>query len=171
MLTESDQYVMPNQYDNPDNERAHYETTGPEIWAQTGGAVRYFFAGIGTGGTVSGVGRYLKERDPSVCVIGVEPVRGHHISGLKNLEETAIPKVLNRAVLDEIIYVDDSQTLECNRRLHAEEALLCGSSAAACIAAALKWLRENDATGVAVTLAPDSSQKAMSYIQTMLGEW
>jgi len=170
MLAESDEYVMPNQYDNPDNERAHYESTGPEIWAQTGGTVRYFFAGIGTGGTVSGVGRYLKERDPSIRIIGVEPVPGHHISGLKNLEETAVPAILNRGVIDEIVYVDDAQTLECARRLHAEEALLGGSSTAACLAAALRWLRENNAAGVAVALAPDSSQKAMSYLRAMLGD-
>ena len=170
MLAETDSYVMPNQYDNPDNSRAHYETTGPEIWAQTGGAIRYFFAGIGTGGTVSGVGRFLKEQDPSIRVIGIEPVRGHKISGLKNLEETAVPAILDRSVIDEIIYVDDAQALECARRLHREEALFAGSSAAACIAGAIGWLRDNAAEGVAVAIAPDSSQKATSYLKAILGE-
>ena len=161
---------MPNQYDNPVNAQAHYETTGPEIWAQTGGAIRYFFAGIGTGGTVSGVGRFLKEQDPAIHVIGIEPVPGHKISGLKNLEETAVPKILDRIVIDEIVYVDDAEALECARRLHAEEALLAGSSTAACIAGALRWLRENSAEGVAVAIAPDSSQKATSYLRAILGE-
>jgi cysteine synthase len=170
MLGASDWYVMPNQYDNPDNARAHYETTGPEIWAQTGGTVRYFFAGIGTGGTVSGVGRFLKEQDPGIHVVGVEPVLGHKISGLKNLEETAVPAILDRSVIDEIVFVDDAETLDCARRLHAEEALLAGSSTAACIAGALRWLSGHSAEGVAVAIAPDSSQKAVSYLQEMLGE-
>ena len=81
-----------------------------------------------------------------------------------------MPAILNRGVIDEIVYVDDAQALECARRLHAEEALLGGSSTAACLAGALRWLRENDATGVAVTIAPDSSQKAVTYLQSMLGD-
>jgi cysteine synthase len=170
MLGESERYVMPNQYDNPDNSRAHYETTGPEIWAQTDGAIRYFFAGIGTGGTVSGVGRYLKEKDPTITVVGIEPVSGHRISGLKNLEETAVPAILDRSVIDEIVHVDDAETRECARRLHAEEALLAGSSTAACLAGALRWLRQNGAQGVAVAIAPDSSQKAASYLRAILDE-
>ncbi|MDR3687275.1 MAG: cysteine synthase family protein [Coriobacteriia bacterium] len=170
MLAADSRYVMPNQYDNPDNLRAHYESTGPEIWAQSAGTVRYFFAGIGTGGTISGVGRFLKERDPSIRVIGIEPVAGHHISGLKNLTETAVPAILDRSVIDEIVYVDDAQALGCARALHADEALLGGSSTAACVAGALRWLRENGASGVAVAIAPDSSQKATSYLQEMLGD-
>jgi cysteine synthase B len=170
MIAESDTYVMPNQYDNPDNALAHYQSTGPEIWAQTGGRVRYFFAGIGTGGTVSGVGRYLKERDPGIRVIAIEPVVGHKISGLKNLEETAVPKILDRSVIDEIVYVDDAEALSCARRMHAEEALLGGSSTAACVAGALRWLEEHDGQGVAMAIAPDSSQKATSYLQAMLGD-
>jgi cysteine synthase len=168
MLASSDEYVMPNQYDNPDNARAHYESTGPEIWAQTEGAIRYYFAGMGTGGTLSGTGRYLKERDPSIRVIGIEPVVGHHISGLKNMTETAVPKVLDRGVIDDVVYVDDAQALDCARRLHHEEALLVGSSAAACVAGATRWLAENDPTGIAVAVAPDSSMKSISYLQEIL---
>ncbi len=169
-LEASDEFVMPNQYDNPDNARAHYETTGPEIWAQTEGRIRYFFAGLGTGGTVSGAGRYLKERDPSIRVIATEPVTGHHISGLKNMEETAVPKILDRDVIDEIVYVDDPAALDTARRLHRDESLLVGSSAAACLAGALRWLRDNRASGVAVAIAPDSSQKAPSYLEQMLSK-
>jgi [CysO sulfur-carrier protein]-thiocarboxylate-dependent cysteine synthase len=170
MLAADSRYVMPNQYDNPDNSRAHYESTGPEIWAQTGGSIRYFFAGIGTGGTVSGVGRFLKERDPSIRIIAIEPVPGHKISGLKNLEETAVPRILDRSVIDEIVYVNDAEALATARRMHAEEALLGGSSTAACLAGALRWLSEHDASGVAVAIAPDSSQKAASYLEQMLGD-
>ncbi len=168
VAAEPDVYAMPNQYDNPDNVRAHYESTGPEIWAQTEGAVRYFFAGFGTTGTVTGAGRFLKERDASIRVIAIEPVAGHRISGLKNLEETCVPGILDRSVIDEVVYVDDAETRKTARRLHRDEALFAGSSGAAVIAGALRWLEANDAEGVAVAIVPDSSQKAISYLGEVL---
>lgn len=166
---EPDRYVMPNQYDNPDNARAHYESTGPEIWAQTEGRVRYFFAGLGTCGTVVGAGRYLKEQDPSIRVIGIEPVPGHHISGLKNMEETNVPGNLDMSVIDEIVWVDDEMTDAAARRLYREEALMVGPSAAAIAAGALKYLSEPGRSGVAVAIAPDSGQKAATYLAQILG--
>ena len=170
MLAEDPTLVMPNQYDNLDNSLAHYETTGPEIWFQTDGEIQYLFAGLGTGGTIAGAGRFLKEQNPKIRVIGIEPVRGHHISGLKNMEETAVPGNLDMDVVDEIVKVDDAQTRAVARALHADEALLVGSSGAACITGALRWLADNSATGVAVAVAPDSSQKASSYLVEMLGD-
>ena len=170
MVAASDEFVMPYQYDNPDNSRAHYETTGPEVWAQTEGRIRYFFAGTGTGGTISGVGRFLKERDPSIKVIAIEPIPEHRISGLKNMQETTVPGILDHSVIDEFVHVDDEDALEMARRLHCDEALLAGSSGAACIAGALRWMRENGAAGVAVAIIPDSSQKAPSYLEQMLAE-
>ncbi len=166
-MSKSESLVMPNQYDNMANVEAHYETTGPEIWAQTEGQIRFFIAGVGTGGTVSGVGRYLKERDPDIQVVAIEPVRGHHISGLKNLEETSVPGILDRSVIDEVVYVDDDDALEMSARLHREEALLAGSSTAAAVAGAVRYLEGRD--GVAVAIAPDSSQKAISYLEGALG--
>jgi len=154
--------VMPDQYGNSDNSLAHYESTGPEIWAQTDGKIDYFFAGIGTGGTVTGVGRYLKEQNPEIRVIAIEPVPGHHISGLKNLEETAEPTVLDRSVIDEIIYVDDAMTRAMMRRAYREDALMIGSSSAAILAGAIPWLHRK--RGVAVAISPDSGQKAASYL-------
>jgi cysteine synthase len=168
MLAESDRYVMPNQYDNPDNVLAHYESTGPEVWAQTEGRVRHFFAGFGTTGTVTGAGRFLKEQDPSVRVIAIEPVPGHKISGLKNLEETAVPGILDRSVIDEIVYVDDEDAKKATVRLHREEGLLVGSSAAAILAGAARYLEGK--SGIAVAIVPDSSQKAISYLAEALGE-
>ena len=103
-----DRYVMPNQYDNLDNVRAHYETTGPEIWAQTEGRVRYFIAGYGTCGTLTGTARYLKEQNPEVQVIAVEPQEGHRLPGLKNLSESTSPGILERSVIDQVIRVDDA---------------------------------------------------------------
>ncbi|HEY3317104.1 MAG TPA: cysteine synthase family protein [Coriobacteriia bacterium] len=162
----SDGFVMPDQYDNPDNVRAHYETTGPEIWKQTLGEVRYVFAGFGTTGTITGVGRFLKEQDPQVRVVAIEPVRGHHISGLKNLEETAVPGILDRSVIDEVVSVDDDQTRAMIRRVCSEEALMVGPSSAAILAGALRYLKGRE--GVAVAVSPDSGQKAISYLAEVL---
>ncbi len=164
------QYVMPNQYDNPDNARAHYESTGPEIWKQTQGQIAYFFAGMGTCGTVVGTGRFLKERNPDVKIIAIEPVPGHHISGLKNMVETAVPGNLDRSVLDEIVYVDDEMTDEAARRLYREESLQVGPSAAAIAAGAIKYLSEPGRAGIAVSIAPDSGQKATTYLNEILGQ-
>ena len=163
-------YVMPNQYDNPDNARAHYESTGPEIWRQTEGKIRYFFAGLGTCGTVVGTGRYLHEQNPDIKVIGIEPVPGHHISGLKNMVETAVPANLDRSVIDEIVYVDDAMTDETARLLYRHESLQVGPSAAAIAAGALKYLSEPGRKGVAVSIAPDSGQKAASYLNSILDQ-
>jgi cysteine synthase len=168
MVEGSDDFVMPNQYDNEDNVRSHYETTGPEIWAQTEGRIRHFIAGVGTCGTITGVGRYLKEQDPSIRVIAIEPVPGHTISGLKNLEETAVPSILDRSVIDETLYVDDESAAWTTKRLYREEALMVGSSAAAIIAGAVWYLKGRQ--GVAVAIAPDSGQKAASYLADVLGE-
>jgi len=162
------EYVMPNQYDNADNARAHYESTGPEIWRQTEGRIKYFFAGLGTCGTVVGTGRYLKEQNPEIKIIGIEPVRGHHISGLKNMEETAVPANLDMSVIDELVWVDDEMTDSAARRLYCEEALMVGQSAAAIAAGALKYLSEPGREGIAVTIAPDSGQKAASYLTGLL---
>ena len=166
---EPDAYVMPNQYDNEDNARAHYESTGPEIWAQTEGKVRYFFAGFGTCGTLVGTARFLKEQDPTIKIIGVQPVPGHHISGLKNMEETAVPANLDMSVIDDIAWVDDVLTDATALRLYREEALMVGPSAAAIAAGAMKYLAEPGHEGIAVAIAPDSGQKAASYLNQILG--
>lgn len=167
--TDPDHYVMPNQYDNADNARAHYESTGPEIWAQTEGRVKYFFAGLGTCGTMVGTSRFLKDQDPSIVTIAIEPVAGHHISGLKNMEETAVPANLDMSVIDEIVWVDDEMTDEAARQLYRQEALMVGPSAAAILAGALQYLRDEARSGVAVAIAPDSGQKAATYLNQILG--
>jgi cysteine synthase len=166
MVADSDDYVMPNQYDNEDNVKSHYETTGPEIWAQTEGRIRHFIAGVGTCGTITGVGRFLKERDPSIQVVAIEPPPGHHISGLKNLEETSVPGILDRSVIDETLYVDDESAAYAAKRLYREEALMVGSSAAAIIAGAVWHLKGRE--GIAVAIAPDSGQKAATYLEGIL---
>ena len=166
--SDPEKYVMPNQYDNADNARAHYESTGPEIWKQTEGRIRYFFAGFGTCGTLVGNSRFLKEQDPTIRTIGVQPVRGHHISGLKNMQETAVPANLDMSFIDDIVWVDDEMADEATRRLYREESLMVGPSAGAILAGALAYMGDAALSGLAVAIAPDSGQKAASYLAQIL---
>ncbi|MFC2177444.1 PLP-dependent cysteine synthase family protein, partial [Actinomycetota bacterium] len=131
-----ERFVTTNQYENEDNVRAHYETTGPEIWRQTEGEVRYFLAGFGTCGTITGVGRYLKEREPSIRIIAVEPQRGHRLPGLKNFQEAKQPAILDWDVVDHVIGVDDDDAYTTTKRLFREEGLMVGPSTGAIVHAA-----------------------------------
>lgn len=166
--TEDDPYVMPNQYENPDNVRAHYETTGPEIWKQTEGRVRYFLAGYGTCGTISGVGRFLKEQNPEIQVIAVEPQKGHRLPGMKNLEESKIPSILDRSVIDHVIRVNDGPAYDMTKRLFRNDALIVGPSTGAIVHAAVEFGRGKE--GVAVGVSPDSGFKYASYFADILGD-
>jgi S-sulfo-L-cysteine synthase (O-acetyl-L-serine-dependent) len=163
-----DRFVMTDQYSNPDNVAAHYETTGPEIWSQTEGRVRVFVAGLGTGGTLTGVGRYLKEQDPTIRVIGVEPQPGHRLPGLKSLAESAEPVIFDRSVVDEMIRVDDDPAYETTRRIYREEALTVGPSTGAIVHAALQ--AAGDSAGMVVGVSPDSGLKYASYFADILGD-
>ena len=161
-------YVMPFQYENPDNVRAHYETTGPEIWQQTEGQVRCFFAGFGTCGTISGIGRYLKEQDPAVRVIAVEPQKGHRLPGLKNLDESKAPGILDRTVIDQVIRVDDAPAYAMTKRLFREEGLIAGPSTGALVHAAVEFGKSP--VGLAVAVSPDNGFKYTSYFAELLGD-
>ncbi len=158
-------YAMPNQYANPDNVRAHYETTGPEIWEQTEGRVRTFVAGYGTCGTITGVGRFLKERDRGIRVVAVEPQPDHRLPGLKNLEEAKAPEILDRSVIDDVVRVDDGPAYAMARRLFREEGLIVGPSSGA-IAEAIARLEPD--SGLAVGIAPDGGQKYASFYAAIL---
>ena len=161
-------YAMPNQYENLDNVRAHYETTGPEIWRQTEGRVRYFFAGFGTCGTLSGVGRFLKDQNRDAQVVAVEPQKGHRLPGLKNLKESKAPTILDRDVIDHVIRVDDEPAYAMTKRLFREEGLIVGPSTGAIVHAAVEFSRDRD--GIAVGVSPDSGFKYASYFANVLGE-
>lgn len=163
-----DQYVMPNQYDNPDNVRAHYETTGPEIWNQTEGQVRYFIAGYGTCGTLTGTAKFLKEQNPAIQIIAVEPQKGHRIPGLKNLAESKAPGILDRSLIDHVIRVDDAPAYAMTKRLFREEALIVGPSTGAIVQAAVEFGRAHE--GLAVAISPDSGFKYASFFADILGD-
>lgn len=156
-----DFYVMPNQYENRDNVRAHYETTGPEIWEQTEGRVTHFFAGFGTCGTITGVGKYLKEKNPAVRIIAIEPQKGHRISGLKNFEESKKPTILDESLVDKVVRVPDGPAYETAIRLAREESLLVGPSTGAIVRAALD--EDLAPESVAVCISPDNAFKYVSF--------
>ena len=161
-------YAMPDQYANPDNVRAHYETTGPEIWEQTEGRVRVFVAGYGTCGTITGVGRFLKERDPGIRIVAVEPQRGHRLPGLKNLQEAKAPAILDRSVIDDVVRVDDAPAYAMAKRLFREEGLIVGPSSGAIVEAIVSL--GGAGGGLAVGVSPDWGQKYASFYAKYLGE-
>ena len=163
-----DQYVMPNQYDNPDNVRAHFETTGPEIWNQTEGRVRYLVAGFGTCGTLTGTAKFLKERNPEIQVVAVEPQKGHRLPGLKNLSESKPPTILDRSLIDYVVRVDDGPAYVTTKRLFREEGLIVGPSTGAIAHAASEFATGRD--GVAVAISPDSGFKYASFFADILGD-
>lgn len=154
-------YFMPNQFGNEANVLSHYETTGPEIYAQTAGAVDVFVAGMGTTGTLMGVSRYLHEQKPGVKVVGVEPVEGHTVQGLKNMNEAIVPSIYNPAALDEKVTVEDGEAFEVTRFLAVEEGLFVGMSSGAALAGALH-VAETMEAGTIVVLFPDRGDRYLS---------
>jgi cysteine synthase len=161
-------YVSPNQYESQFNVEAHYRTTGPEIWRQTGGKIDYFFAGFGTCGTITGVGRYLKERNPDIRIIGIEPAhRQHQLSGLKKittLPDEYAPKILDRSLLDDIVAVEDKDAYETGIRLAREDGIMVGPTTGALLWAAL----QTGGSGRAVVISPDGPGQYMSVYKDYL---
>jgi len=158
---EPGKYYMPNQFENENNVLAHYETTGPEIFSQTKGKVDVFVAGIGTTGTLMGVGRYLKEKKIGVKIVGVEPTEGHTIQGLKNMNESIIPKIYNPKELDEKIIVEDGEAFETTRLLVTKEGLFVGMSSGAAVAGALRIANKMN-SGTIVVILPDRGDRYLS---------
>jgi len=152
-------YCYPDQYNHPANPLAHYRHTGPEIWQQSAGRVTRFVAGVGTGGTISGTGRYLKERRPEIQVIGVEPSGPlHGIEGLKHLPSALRPSTYDGRLVDATIRVETERAQEMQRRLASEEGLAVGISSGAAVAAAIEVGRARPGA-VVVTLLPDGSRR------------
>ena len=161
---------IPGQFDNPANPAAHQSSTGPEIWEDTDGQVDLFVAGVGTGGTITGVGRYLKEKNPAIRVVGVEPAGSAVLSGgapgphgLQGLGAGFVPKVLDTAVYDEILPVTDEAAYTTGRRLGREEGVLAGISSGAALWAAIQLARRPENKGkTIVTLLPDTGDRYLS---------
>ena len=167
---------IPEQFENPANPEIHKKTTGPEIWNDTDGKVDIFVAGVGTGGTISGTGEYLKSMNPDIKVVAVEPEGSPMLSQgrpgphrIQGIGAGFIPKTLNTAIYDEIITVSDDDALECARRMAAEEGILVGISSGAALFAASEIARrpENKGKNI-VVLLPDSGDRYLST--TLFGE-
>ncbi|MBM0236776.1 cystathionine beta-synthase [Micromonospora sp. ATA32] len=161
----------PNQYSNPANPRSHYETTGPELWKQTEGEITHFVAGVGTGGTISGIGRYLKEAsDGRVKVVGADPEGSVYSGGtgrpylVEGVGEDFWPEAYDRDVADEIVEVSDKASFEMTRRLAREEGLLVGGSCGMAVVAALEVARRAGPNDVVVVLLPDGGRGYLSKI-------
>jgi cysteine synthase B len=136
-----------DQFSNPDNPRVHYETTGPEIWAQTEGCVTHFVSAMGTTGTITGVSQFLKEKNPSIQIIGAQPSEGSRIPGIRKWPEEYLPKIYNPSNVDELIYVSQDDAEDTCRQMAKEEGLFSGVSAAgACWVAQQIAAREANAT-------------------------
>jgi cysteine synthase B len=155
------EYFMPNQFDNPANVKAHYETTGPEILAQTNGNIDVFVAGMGTTGTLMGVGKRLKEFGRKIRIVGVEPYLGHRVQGLKNMKESIVPKIYNEAALDEKINVGDDDAFDTTRMLALREGLFVGMSSGAAVFGALR-MAEKIGKGTVVVILPDRGDRYLS---------
>jgi len=152
---------MPNQFDNEFNVLSHYETTGPEIFKQTGGNIDVFVAGMGTAGTLMGTGKYLKEKKKSVQIVGIEPTEKHNIQGLKNMIESIVPGIYKPEKLDRKITVNDEEAFETTRQLAVQEGLFLGMSSGAALAGAIK-VAEEMSSGTIVVLLPDRGDRYLS---------
>lgn len=160
----------PNQFANPNNPLAHYLTTGPEIWSDTKGKIDVFVAGMGTGGSISGVAKYLKEQNPNIVIVGADP-EGSILSGdspksykVEGIGEDFIPKTFNRQLVDEMIRVSDKESFNMARRLAREEGLLVGGSCGTAVAAALKYAARLSEPKHIVVLLPDTGRNYINKI-------
>ena len=166
-----------NQYHNPANPEAHYTSTAPEIWAQTAGEFDVFVAGMGTGGTISGCGRYFKERKPELKIIGVDPIGSLYYEYVKTgrltkpfsyyvegIGEDFLPSTMNLKIIDEIVRVDDKECFLMTRRLSREEGLFVGGSCGAAVAGAVKYAEKNNKAERLMILLPDGAGKYLSKV-------
>jgi cystathionine beta-synthase len=179
LVEETPNAILADQYQNPVNPQAHYETTGPEIWEQTDGRVTHFVAGMGTGGTISGAGRYLKEKNSAIKVIGVDPVGSIlyelHRSGkytkaesykVEGIGEDFLPGTTDLSVVDEIVQVGDQESFLITRRLVREEGIFCGGSSGTAVWGAIAYAREHrlGPDDIVVIIIPDSGSRYLSKV-------
>ncbi|MCL2125279.1 MAG: cysteine synthase family protein [Oscillospiraceae bacterium] len=156
-----DAYFNPNQFSNEYNKLAHYSTTAEEIWDQTDGRVTHFVSSLGTSGTLMGIGKKLKELNPEIKIIEAQPVRGHYIQGLKNMEEAIVPELYDVSQIDESVMIDTEEAYEMARRIVLEEGIFVGMSSGAAMIAALRTA-ESLGSGLVVVILPDRGEKYLS---------
>jgi cysteine synthase len=156
-----ERFYNPNQFSNKYNYLTHYYSTGPELWKQLNGNIDYFIAGIGTSGTIRGVGKYLKEKNKNIKIIGVLPEKEHGIQGLKNLEESIIPDIYNDKIIDIFINVNTEKSYKNARDLSKTEGIFAGMSSGASFLGVKKLIKEIDRGNVA-TIFPDGGEKYLS---------
>jgi cystathionine beta-synthase len=180
IVAETPNSILANQYHNPENPRSHYTTTGPEIWEQTAGQVTDVIIGMGTGGTITGVGRYLKEQNPKIRIVGVDPLGSILYETFKlgrvpdtphpktykteGIGEDFLPTTLDLSVVDEVLQVGDKETMLTTRRLVREEAIFCGGSSGTAVAGALRYCRNLGPDRLVVVILPDSASRYLSKI-------
>jgi len=161
-----ERYFKPDQYNNPANPRSHEESTGPEIWRDTGGKITHFIASLGTSGTMVGTGRFLKKMNPAICIVAAEPDSPFHgIEGLKHIESSIVPGIYDASVYDQKIGIDTDAAYRFTQRLASEEGILSGQSCGCALAAALKvgeQLAEAGKPGEIVAIFPDGGEKYLS---------
>lgn len=180
IVAETPNAILANQYHNPENPRSHYRTTGPEIWEQTRGQITDVILGMGTGGTISGIGKYLKEQNPDIKIIGVDPTgsilletwqngsipddavaRPYKIEGIG---EDFLPSTLDLSVIDEVVRVTDKEAFQWTRRIVKEEGIFCGVSSGAALAGAMRYAQELPPGHLAVVIFPDSGSRYLSKV-------
>lgn len=169
----SDIYYMPNQYENESNFLAHYESTGPEIWEQTNGKVTHFFTGCGTGGTITGTGTFLKEKNKNIKVIAIQAQQNHLLQGLRNFEESSMPNLFKRreTIVDQWMTATNQESFDAVKDLLKKEGLFVGPSSGSVMSSMLKFSKEID-KGVIVGIFADDGRKFKSLYkeQNVLAE-
>jgi len=159
-------YFMPDQFSNRYNKVAHYATTGNEIWNQANGKIDYIVSAIGTSGTIMGVGKQLKELNPNIKIVCAEPIKGHYIQGLKNMEEAIVPSIYDESMIDIKVIVNNEQAFETARQIAKKEGIFTGMSSGAAMFAAIETAKKIK-SGNIVVIFPDGGEK---YLSTELFE-
>ncbi len=158
---QSHKYVMPNQYENEKNVEAHFKTTGPEIWKQTQGRITHLFTSLGTCGTVTGIGRFLRSRNSKIKIIAVQPTEGHDVPGLRNVSQLDVSKLFDRSLIDDILEIDFNLAYTRALKLCQNEGLLAGPSSGLILEGALQ-IAARDQRGFGVMIFPDNIFKYTS---------
>jgi cysteine synthase B len=155
-----DKYFNPDQFSNEFNTHAHYETTAEEIWKQTDGKITHIVCALGTSGTIMGVGSALKKKNPKIKIVEAQPIEGHYIQGLKNMQEAIVPTIYDPKLIDEHIMIESEEAFEMSRQIALKEGLLVGMSAGAAMLAAAKVAETED--GLIVAILADRGEKYLS---------